>query len=221
MLRCLPAVVAATLLVSLLASPVLAAPADAGGDGAGTDQERFALLRQVPGMEHYTDDQLRRVPLPPGVKNWRDVEGLFRALDLVPAFVSSPSAEAAKITFVKRAAIWRLFEAQRMGENWQAMRPALEKILAGSKVSVPRAKEVLDELYSDRGRAQYFEAYEDWADRYFSTSEIEMLTRFYGSPLGQRYVGAISDFARDQSLGVALMKAAMQRVDARHADARP
>lgn len=56
------------------------------------EQRKFSNMRKV--FDYYkdmTDEQLRKQPLPPGVKNWDDVVGIANALNMLPSFVPPPT----------------------------------------------------------------------------------------------------------------------------------
>jgi hypothetical protein len=59
---------------------------------AAEEKRRFSNMRKV--FDYYkdmTDEQLRKQPLPPGVKNWDDVVGIATALNMLPNFIPPPT----------------------------------------------------------------------------------------------------------------------------------
>jgi hypothetical protein len=72
----------------------MTAPSPKVNTSAATPAEKrqFATMRKF--FDYYKgmkDDELRKQPLPPGVKNWDDVVGIATALNLLPDFVPPPT----------------------------------------------------------------------------------------------------------------------------------
>lgn len=48
---------------------------------APNEAEKFAKMRRIPYFAKMSDEQLRKMPLPPGLKDWGEVQGLNQQLD--------------------------------------------------------------------------------------------------------------------------------------------